>query len=185
MATKVVKAMYIIEQTFEIPAGINLEADGMTWGVKWNKLDIFKDGKIVAEDIAPQWDASENDNFDWKRPDKVEIADASEDDEGKNESKDEGKDEDKDKKPSAGAGTPKEKVSVDKSKIKTMSPKEIKEVRAELTAQVKESGLTVEVVKTRAALNLRMSKLNKEMAALKVEMDAAGESEAQTETEAK
>jgi len=63
--SKVVKATYIIEQTFKIPKGINLEADGVTWGVKFNKLEIFKDGKIVAEDIEPQWDASENDGFDW------------------------------------------------------------------------------------------------------------------------
>jgi hypothetical protein len=87
--------------------------------------------------------------------------------------------------PCAGAGTPKATVSVDKAKIKTMSPEDIKEVRAELTAQVKESGLTVEIVKTREALSQRMAKLKKDMAALKVEMDAAGESESQTETEAK
>lgn len=31
---KVVKATYIIEQTFKIPAGINLEADGITYDVK-------------------------------------------------------------------------------------------------------------------------------------------------------
>jgi hypothetical protein len=87
--------------------------------------------------------------------------------------------------PCAGAGTPKATVSVDKAKIKTMSPEDIKEVRAELTAQVKESGLTVDIVKTREALSQRMAKLKKDMAALKVEMDAAGESEPQTETEAK
>ena len=87
--------------------------------------------------------------------------------------------------PCAGAGTPKVKVDVDKSKIKTMSPEDIKEVRAELTAEVKKSGLTVEIVKTRAALNQRMVQLKKEMAALKVEMEAAGESEPQTETETK
>ena len=87
--------------------------------------------------------------------------------------------------PCAGAGTPKATVSVDKAKIKTMSPEDVKEVRAELTAEVKKSGLTVEVVKMRAALNQRMAQLKKEMAALKEEMEAVGESEPQTETEAK
>ena len=73
--SKVVKATYIIEQTFEIPAGVDLEADDVTWGVKWNTLEIFKDDKIIAEDIAPQRDAFEDDSIDWKRPNKVEIAD--------------------------------------------------------------------------------------------------------------
>ena len=93
--SKVVKATYIIEQTFEIPAGIDLEADGMTWGVKWNKLEIYKDGKIVAEDIEPQWDASEKDNFDWKRPDKVEIADDEEIGDAAEDDKDDAEEEDK------------------------------------------------------------------------------------------
>jgi len=170
MPFKVVKATYIIEQTFVVPSGVDISADGVTWNVKLNKLDIFKDGKKVAEGIEPTWDASSFPGYDWKCPDKVEIADDYDTD-----------DEDDVTGERETSASP--VCVVDKSKAKTMSPEDIKEIRAELKAHVKEHGLTPEIVKTRSVLNRRMAQLNKQMAALKVQLEAAtlDESEA-TET---
>jgi hypothetical protein len=96
---KIVRVTYKIVQTFKIPAGIDLEADDIDWEVEWNMLKISKDGKIIAEDIKPVWDARDiGEGEYWKRPDEEEIIDDDcgvYDKEDGDDKEDKGKDEDK------------------------------------------------------------------------------------------
>lgn len=67
---QVLVVTYTVHDVFKIPKGIDL--DNLKYWVKWNVLNIeFDDGKIMqiqAEGLT--------DNFDYKRPDTMEIDDS-------------------------------------------------------------------------------------------------------------
>jgi hypothetical protein len=71
---KVVRATYTCEEEFKIPIGIDLEDKSQVekWGVKWNTLHIWlKNGKHI--EVKGYYNQPRE--FDWKRPDDVNIDD--------------------------------------------------------------------------------------------------------------
>jgi len=66
---KCVKAEYNLESKFRIPRGIDLEGEGVKWGVKWNQLIIYlPSGEQIK--VEPEWDPKD---FDFKHPDKQTL----------------------------------------------------------------------------------------------------------------
>jgi uncharacterized protein (UPF0297 family) len=71
---KCVRAQYFVDDYFQIPKNIDLEnkSQVISWGIKWNVLHIeLASGDMLKID---GWIDSPC-NFDWKRPDIVDIED--------------------------------------------------------------------------------------------------------------
>ena len=71
-------ATYTTQDRFRVPKGIDLNAPGIEWGIKWGSLHITKDGVDLPK-IDGDWDPANN--FDWKRPDDKEILEETDDEE--------------------------------------------------------------------------------------------------------
>ena len=75
--SKVLIATYYCSTEFRIPKGIDLEAEGVKYWVKWSTLYIeLPDGTIL--EVAESYPPSESNDF--KRPSKCEIEDDDDDD---------------------------------------------------------------------------------------------------------
>lgn len=70
---KVLVATYSVQDVFEIPNGIDLNAPNVNWYVKWSTLYISVDDGPMIE-IEPSIPASESSDF--KRPDSEAVEDA-------------------------------------------------------------------------------------------------------------
>lgn len=69
---RVVYAAYNVTEQFVVPKGIDLNAEGVTWSVKWNTLEItLPDGKTLSVEGS----RDQPNNFDWKRPSSIVCTD--------------------------------------------------------------------------------------------------------------
>ena len=73
-----VYATYNVQDRFRVPKGIDLDAPGVDWGIKWCHLHITKDGVDLPK-IEGDWQPWQS--YDWKRPNDEEIVEETDDEE--------------------------------------------------------------------------------------------------------
>ena len=75
-------ATYVVEDRFRVPKGIDLKDPGIEWGIKYGTLRVYKNEEEIAK-IGGDWEPHAH--YDWKRPNKSEICEATDDEEEEEE----------------------------------------------------------------------------------------------------